>query len=93
LEIPALFYLLSTENETTSEQNCVLTPIIPDGQTRIVLTWGASPSDLDSHLAGPTSTGGRFHIYYNNKNYTENGVNIANLDHDQSMSFQESFLC
>ena len=31
----------------------VMTPILPAGETRIVLTWGEFPSDLDSHLTGP----------------------------------------
>lgn len=34
---------------------------------RVVLTWGASPRDLDAHLAGPDPSGGRFHISYRNK--------------------------
>lgn len=34
------------------------------GVARIVLTWGASPSDLDSHLTGPTAGGARFWRYY-----------------------------
>jgi hypothetical protein len=29
-----------------------------------VLTWGASPNDLDSHLTGPNADGSRFHVYY-----------------------------
>ena len=40
------------------------------GQYRIVLTWGNSPSDLDSHLTGPTPTSGaRFHIAYYDVDY------------------------
>jgi uncharacterized protein YfaP (DUF2135 family) len=36
---------------------------------RIVLDWKANPSDLDSHLTGPVSSGnGKFHIYYYQKN-------------------------
>jgi len=81
------FYLISSENDITSEQDCVISPIIPDGQTRIVLTWGESPRDLDSHLTGPTSSGGRFHIYYSNKTYVENGVEMANLDYDYTSSY------
>lgn len=37
------------------------------GELRIVLTWGLSPSDLDSHLTGPDGSGGRFHMYYSYK--------------------------
>ena len=32
---------------------------------RAVLSWGASPNDLDSHLTGPlTGSSSRFHVYY-----------------------------
>jgi len=37
------------------------------GELRIILTWGVSPSDLDSHLTGPDGSGGRFHMYYSSK--------------------------
>ena len=49
---------------TTANQNASMTLVLPAGQTRIILTWGASPSDLDSHLTGPLSDGTRFHMYY-----------------------------
>lgn len=53
------------------------------GQIRIVLTWGLTPKDLDSHLTGPSVAGGRFHIYYSNKDYAD----IANLDRDDTDSY------
>lgn len=40
-------------------------------QIRIVLTWGSSPDDLDSHLVGPNSEGDRFHVYYANESYKD----------------------
>ncbi len=49
---------------------------------QVKLTWGSSPSDLDSHLTGPTSSG-RFHVYYNNKTSGE----VANLDRDDTDSY------
>jgi hypothetical protein len=33
-------------------------------QYRFVLSWGASPEDLDLHVAGPTPDGAEFHISY-----------------------------
>ena len=54
---------------------------------RFVLTWGETPSDLDSHLFGPTTTGeGIFHTYYSNKDYY-NSEMIANLDLDDVTSY------
>ena len=61
-----------------------------DGLLQIVLTWGETPSDLDSHLLGPADENGDdyFHVYYNNKNaYSENGDVIANLDLDDRSSY------
>ena len=81
------FYLYTTEDTIHTEQNCVITPIISEGQTRIVLTWDEVPRDLDSHLTGPTSIGGRFHVYYSNKKHIEDGVEMANLDLDDTSSF------
>lgn len=58
------------------------------GDMRIILTWGSTPSDLDSHLRGPAVNGaGEFHVYYNAKNYYANGVTYVNLDRDDTSSY------
>ncbi len=49
----------------------------------VVLTWGAQPSDLDSHLVGPDGSGGRFHCYYGNTN----PVPFVSLDVDDTSAF------
>lgn len=49
------------------------------GNYRIILSWGNSPSDLDSHLVGTLSTGYTDHIYYGNKH----GI-CGNLDRDDT---------
>lgn len=62
---------------------------------RIVLTWGADPVDLDSHLTGPSPAGGRFHVYYGDQEFftdgTYNGNSAANLvaelDYDDVTSY------
>jgi hypothetical protein len=59
-----------------------VTPPVEDDQWRIVLTWGATPSDLDSHITGPTGDGSRFHVFYGNSSYYENGEIVASLDRD-----------
>ena len=63
-------------------QNGYVTNELNIDQLRIVLRWGANPRDLDSHLVGPTSYGGKFHVYYSNKT---SGTN--NLDHDITSSY------
>jgi hypothetical protein len=49
----------------------------------VVLTWGAQPSDLDSHLVGPNGSGGRFHCYYANRT----PVPFVRLDVDDVTAF------
>jgi uncharacterized protein YfaP (DUF2135 family) len=54
------------------------------GNITIVLTWGATPSDLDSHLTGPIPGGSsRFHAYFDN----EAPVPYAALEIDDTNGF------
>ncbi|PEN07947.1 hypothetical protein CRI93_05745 [Longimonas halophila] len=57
---------------------------LAEGELRIVLSWGESPSDLDSHLTGPLADEGRFHVYFANR--TPTSAN-ANLDRDDTTSY------
>ncbi len=78
-QIPII--LTITEN---TDGTIPVTPPPPPGAYRVVLRWGASPSDLDSHLTGPDSTdaNARFHIFYAQKTYGPN-----NLDLDDTSSY------
>jgi len=68
---------------TTTTGTVVATPPPAAGSFRVVLTWGASPNDLDSHLTGPIAGGSdRFHVYYGNDAYEGH-----NLDVDDVSSF------
>ncbi len=59
-----------------------------DDQIRIVLTWGDTPSDLDSHLLGPTADGReRFHTFFSNSSYSYDGMRYADLDLDDVTSY------
>lgn len=61
---------------------------ISEGELRIVLRWGQYPSDLDSHLVGPSADGqGKFHTYYSYKSYYYNGIRFADLDLDDTSSY------
>ena len=55
-------------------------PVLTSGETRFVLTWGATPSDLDSHLLTPSGD----HVYYGNTDPFGAG---ANLDIDDTSSY------
>lgn len=58
---------------------------VSEGDLRIVLSWGESPFDLDSHFTGPTATGNRFHIYYADPSV--NNGSEAYLDVDDVESY------
>lgn len=68
-------------------QNAAVSTSLNAEQLRIVLEWGAVPSDLDSHLIGPTGNGSTFHIYYDNKKYSKGNTVIADLDLDDTTSY------
>lgn len=71
----------------STPQNLSITPnvVTVNGKIRTVLTWGTTPSDLDSHLFGPiTNSQNEFHVYFSNQQYSENGSIVANLDVDDT---------
>ena len=80
------FTVLCLADRTLENQDGTVSPVLAQGETRIVLTWGATPSDLDSHLFGPTADGQVFHVYFANQNYSDN-TTAANLDLDDVTSF------
>lgn len=56
-------------------------------EIKIMLSWDKDPSDLDSHLEGPTVDGEQFHIYFGEKRTTSNGIVYADLDWDDVDSY------
>lgn len=65
-------------------EDIVAYPPLTAGQYRFVLTWGASPSDLDSHLFMPLSGGGTDEVYYGDQDAFDSS---ANLDWDDTTSY------
>lgn len=64
-----------------------LSPTISGSSTvRLVLNWGASPSDLDSHLETPVIGGQPHHVYFVNRGST-NFAPFAELDVDDVTGF------
>ena len=58
------FTIVVVGGQNNPDQNMSITPVLTGSDIRIVLTWGANPADLDSHLTGPISGTTRFHVYY-----------------------------
>lgn len=72
---------------TTDENpsiNETMSPSMNEGYYRVILTWGSTPSDLDSHLVADTDTGSDIHVYYGDK---EPSPGYANLDRDDVDSY------
>ena len=61
-----------------------LTSELNAGEYRIILTWGETPEDLDSHLVANLSDGSKYHVYFSDKNPSPE---YANLDWDDITSY------
>ena len=84
------FANVTVSGQKTTTHNESISPIMSTGTYRVVLTWGASPSDLDSHLSGTAADGTSFHIYYPSGSrvaYDKSHNEIGNLDVDDTNSF------
>ena len=58
--------VVDVDEAESVRQDCVLLPDTTGDEYRIVLTWGANPDDLDSHLWVPTGGGAYTHVYFGN---------------------------
>ncbi len=72
-------------------QDGVITPVIDEitagGSYLITLTWGYTPTDLDSHVRGTLSSGSDFHVYFSDKSQMDGGTEVCNLDYDDVTSY------
>ncbi len=93
LSVTADGYTKGTSNivvvggKVKSNQDTTLTPVLKEGEMRVVLTWGQYPLDLDSHLVGPAASGGKFHVYFEAMNHRYDGTTYVNLDVDDTTSY------
>ena len=83
------FTVLSVGGTLVGNQNAAITPALAPDEVRVILTWGASPADLDSHLTGPLPDGSRFHLYfpYAESNNGSPWPDYVMLDHDDITSY------
>jgi Fe-S cluster biogenesis protein NfuA len=74
--------------QTKGDQNTSISPVLPEGQWRIVLTWGEIPQDLDAHFTGPEfQDDSRFHVYFDNRAYEHEEILYVELDVDATRGF------
>jgi hypothetical protein len=83
----SFFSVLCLGGQTVANQDATISPQLNAGEIRIVLTWGSTPRDLDSHLTGPLPGGGRFHMYYVYVGSANPWPTIVNLDRDDVDGF------
>ena len=69
-------------NNYTQNSDFTISPTLADDEIRVVLTWGSSPSDLDSHMAYLENDTRIYHTYYSNKSNGNLGDNYIRLDTD-----------
>ncbi len=74
-------YIVVLGNQSQT-YNFTLSPILSEGEVRIVLTWGETPRDLDSHLIKIKNGSIVYHVYYGHRTESE-----AFLDVDDTSSY------
>lgn len=80
-------YNIAVSPENNPSFKFVITPKLNDDEIRIVLTWGQTPRDLDSHFIGYREGGlGSFHVYCGTKSYIDTKTDVR-LDHDIVRSY------
>jgi hypothetical protein len=73
------------EQESIEPVVMAISPVLPEGQYRIVLTWNPTPEDLDSHLDIYGEDGKIVaHVFYGNKKLSSSGEVVATLDVDNT---------
>lgn len=94
----AKFDVVCVGGQTTRNQNGATSQALLGDEFRVVLSWGETPADLDSHLSGPLTDGvadtnptSRFHVFYADKSYPDapadgSGATVF-LDVDDTSSF------
>ncbi|MDF3819562.1 Cna protein B-type domain protein [Leptospira sp. 96542] len=75
--------VVAAGSETPANQNILVTPILGENEMRVVLSWGAKPRDLDSHLQYGNQANQR--IVWNNR--TPLGTGNGNLDYDVTTGY------
>lgn len=81
------YNMVSQLESDEARQAVILTPELSDDEYRAVLTWGAVPRDLDSHLTYYEGSTQKMHVYYGAKIGMVDGVKVAELDLDDTNGY------
>lgn len=76
------FNIIVSPGVVTGNQNATISKKLLSDEYRIVLRWGETPRDLDSHYNALTLDGEREHVYY-----SDMWGETANLDVDDTTSY------
>lgn len=77
---------VSVPQGATVTRTVALSEQLGAGQTRIVLTWDDSPSDLDSHITGPDGQGNQLHVSFSDQGSRDSPPYMS-LDNDITTGF------
>lgn len=77
---------IDPDSEVAPQAQIEMLPVLTEGQTRVVLSWGENPRDLDSHMTGPDGQGGQFHVYFANRG-SATAPPFVSLDTDDTQGF------
>ena len=80
--VTSYFTIIAIGGELVAYQNSSITPMLAEGEMRIILNWGATPSDLDSHLRKSVNGEDTYHVFYANQSQGD-----ASLDRDDVTAF------
>lgn len=79
--ISEVFTFTIEKGKSYSGEQFVISPELT-GEARIVLEWGAQPTDLDSYLNGSVDDADDIWVYYGDRQASSDGNVIAELDLD-----------
>ncbi|SHJ57041.1 hypothetical protein SAMN02745248_00431 [Hathewaya proteolytica DSM 3090] len=74
-------------SKSITGQNGVVSTELSENQIRVVLSWGDTPRDLDSHMLCDFSNLSEGHVYYQNKSVYNNMELVCMLDIDDTSGY------
>lgn len=85
--VPTYLYASAPSDVFNTNQNETAIRAAASSEIKLMLSWGDTPHDLDSHLIGKTIDGTDLHTAYYQKTFEENGITYVDLDWDDVNSY------